>query len=83
MITTQPVSKTVTVGKTPKFTVSVTGTKPLEYQWRKNGVTIDGATKASYTTPPTTLEDSGALISVAVTNSAGSVTSSNATLTVN
>jgi beta-galactosidase len=82
-ITTEPVSRTVAVGKTPKFTVTATGTKPFTYQWRKNGGNIAGATKVSYTTPPTTLADNGALFSVIVTNSVGSVTSNNATLTVN
>jgi len=55
----------------------------LIYQWRKNGVNIAGATKASYTTPPTTPADNGALFSVVVTNRIGSATSSDATLTVN
>jgi hypothetical protein len=49
----------------------------------KNGGNIAGATKASYTTPPTTIADNGALFAVTVSNSAGSVTSNNATLTVN
>ena len=53
------------------------------YQWLKNGVNIAGATKASYTTPPTTQADNGALFSVVVTNRIGSVTSNDATLTVN
>jgi beta-galactosidase len=48
----------------------------------KNGVNISGATKASYKTPPTTLEDNGALFAVTVSNLAGSVISNNATLTV-
>jgi hypothetical protein len=55
----------------------------LSYQWRKNGVAITGATSASYTTPAETTSDSGALFSVVVTNSVGSITSNNATLTVN
>ena len=81
-ITTQPVDKTVTVGQTAKFRVRATGTKPLRYQWKKNGANIAGATKASYTTPPTTLGDNGALFAVVVSDRAGSVTSNNATLTV-
>jgi hypothetical protein len=81
-ITTQPANKTVTVGKTAKFTVVATGAAPLSYQWKKNGVNIAGATKASYNTPPTTATDNGSLFSVAVSNSAGSVTSNNAILTV-
>src|SRR5438034_1363734 len=82
-ITTQPVDTTVTLGQAAKFTVTATGTKPLSYQWKKNGVNITGATNPSYTTPPTTLADNGSHFAVTVTNSAGSVTSNNATLTVN
>jgi hypothetical protein len=55
----------------------------LRYQWRKNGADIAGATKNSYTTPPAVPEDNGSLFSVVVSNSAGSVTSNDATLTVN
>ncbi|MEO5718447.1 MAG: hypothetical protein ABIR29_07735 [Chthoniobacterales bacterium] len=81
-ITTQPANKTVTVGMTAKFSVTATGTN-LSYQWRKNGVDISGATKASYTTPATVKADSGSLFSVIVSNAAGSVTSNTALLTVN
>jgi len=82
-ITSQPGSQTVTAGQTATFTVSATGTAPLSYQWRKNGANISGATSSSYTTPATTTADSGSTFSVVVTNSAGSATSNNATLTVN
>src|SRR5947207_1781600 len=81
-ITTQPANKTVNVGQTAKFSVTATGTTPLQYQWMKNGVNITGATKASYTTPPTTAADNGSLFAVTVSNAAGSVTSNNAMLTV-
>jgi hypothetical protein len=81
-ITTQPMSQTVASGTTATFSVTATGTAPLSYQWRKNGTAISGATSAAYTTPATTTADSGALFSVVVSNSAGSVTSGNATLTV-
>jgi hypothetical protein len=82
-ITTQPVSQTVTAGQTATFTVVAAGTAPLSYQWRKNGVNIAGATVANYTTPTTTTSDSGSTFSVVVTNTAGTVTSAVATLTVN
>jgi hypothetical protein len=82
-ITTQPANQTVTVGQTASFSVVASGTAPLSYQWRKNGTNISGATSASYTTPATVMADNGALFSVVVSNSAGSVTSNNATLTVN
>jgi hypothetical protein len=81
-ITSQPQDKTVSIGKSVKFTVTATGTKTLTYQWMKNGVNIAGATKASYTIPPASSEDNGALFSVVVTNSYGSATSTSAKLTV-
>jgi hypothetical protein len=82
-ITAQPAGKSVTAGKTAKFTVTVSGTRPVSYQWKKNGVNIPGATKSSYTTPATTKADNGSVFSVAATNIAGSVTSNGAILTVN
>ena len=81
-ISTQPASLTVTAGQTATFTVAASGTAPLSYQWQKNGADIAGATAASYTTPATTSADSGATFNVVIENSAGTVTSSTATLTV-
>src|SRR6266851_4362091 len=82
-ITTQPANQTVTAGQTASFSVVVSGTAPLNYQWQKNGADIAGATSSSYTTPVTTTSDSGEMFRVMVSNSAGSVTSNSATLTVN
>src|SRR6266446_7989658 len=81
-ITTQPANATVTVGQTAAFSVGAAGTAPLNYQWRKNSANISGATAASYTTPATTSGDNGAKFDVVVSNSAGSMTSGAATLTV-
>src|SRR6266403_41121 len=82
-ITTQPASQTVTAGQTTSFSVAATGTAPLTYQWQKNSVAIGGATSSSYTPPATTSSDNGTLFTVVVSNTAGSVTSNAATLTVN
>src|SRR5467141_3701908 len=82
-ITTQPGNQTVTAGQTATFTVVAAGTAPLSYQWQKNGVNIAGATSTSYTTPVTTTADSGSTFDVVVSNTAGTVTSAAATLTVN
>jgi hypothetical protein len=79
---TRPASITVPLGQTATFSVSATGTGTTSYQWFKNGVTINGATSSSYTTPPTVAGDTGSLFTVTVTNSAGSVTSLPGTLTV-
>jgi len=81
-ITSQPASVTVDAGRTASFSVAASSSAALSYQWRRNGSNISGATAANYTTPATTSADNGANYSVVVTNSAGSVTSSNATLTV-
>jgi len=82
-ITTQPANQTVTAGQTASFSVAATGTAPLSYQWQKNGANIAGAISAGYMTPATTTADSGSTFAVVVTNTAGTVTSSLATLTVN
>lgn len=82
-ITTQPANQTVTAGQMATFTVVAAGTTPLSYQWQKNGLNIAGATLASYTTAATTVSDSGSTFDVVVSNTAGTVTSTAATLTVN
>ncbi len=82
-ITAQPANQTVTAGQTATFSVAASGTAPLTYQWQKNGSDITSATAASYTTPVTTTADSGALFRVVVSNTAGSMTSNSAMLTVN
>ena len=78
----QPVSVTVPVGQTATFSVTATGTGNLTFQWYKNGVLVPGANSSSYTTPATVAGDTGSLFTVIVSNSAGSVTSGPATLTV-
>jgi hypothetical protein len=82
-ITTQPASQTIASGKAATFTVAASGTAPMTYQWRLNGTNINGATSSNYTTPSETTANSGSQFSVAVSNSAGNVTSSTAVLTVN
>jgi hypothetical protein len=82
-ISAQPASKSVTAGQTATFSVTASGTGTMTYLWYKNGVSIGGATSASYTTPATALADNGALFNVTVSSATGSVTSSSAVLTVN
>lgn len=81
-ITTQPANAAGTVGSTVTFTVVASGTDPLTYQWQKNGAAVSGATAASYATPALQIGDDGAMFAVVVTNSAGTVTSSSAKLSV-
>ena len=79
--TTQPVGKTIATGSTVVFTTSATGSPAPTYQWRQNGVAISGATLANLVLVGTTAGQAGVYTCVA-TNSAGAVTSSGATLTV-
>ena len=87
-IDTQPASQTVTKGNTATFTVAATG-ENLSYQWQQsinsgsNWMDISGANVATYTTAATTTSMSGYQYRCVVSNSAGSVTSKVATLTVN
>lgn len=81
VINVQPTAQSVPMGLPATFAVSTAG-ESLQYQWMKNGAAIAGANNPVYTTPATTFADGGASFTVAVTNSAGTVTSSAATLTV-
>jgi sugar lactone lactonase YvrE len=82
-ITAPPVAAVVTEGSGVTFSVSATGTAPLAYQWKRDGVDIAGATASTYMLAAATLADNGAAFSVTVSNSAGSVNSAAALLTVN
>ncbi len=47
-IVTHPAPAIIAHGQTHVFCVTVDGTEPFEYQWRKNGVNIVGATANCY-----------------------------------
>jgi len=80
IIETQPRSQTVTVGSSVTFSVVASGTN-LKYQWYKDGETISGATSSGYTINPVKSSDAGNY-TVSISNSAGSVTSNPAILTI-
>ncbi len=81
-ILTQPADTVVGTGQKATFTVVAAGSPVLQYQWRKNGTDLPGATANSYTTPVTTLADDFSLFSVRIKNSAGTTLSDNARLRV-
>jgi hypothetical protein len=81
-ITSQPTNQTVTAGGTATFTVAADGTPPLNYQWRWNGTNLAGATGTALTLSNVQSAQAGSY-AVRVTNTFGSVLSSNAVLTVN
>ena len=81
-IITQPASQSVAMGQSVTFVVAASGTSPLTYQWRKNGVNIASGLSASYSTPPAASTDNAAKFTVVVSNSVGNATSNVALLTV-
>ena len=81
-ITSQPMDAAIIVAQTATFSVAATGTGPLSYAWYKNGAAIAGATSSVYTTPAAVATDNAAQFTALVSNAAGSVTSSAATLSV-
>ncbi len=81
-ITQQPGPQMVFLGMPATFSVTATGTNPISYQWFRNSVLISGATSSSYTIAATTNQDDFALFYVVVSNSVGTLTSTNAQLRV-
>ena len=79
-ITLAPQSASVTWGQSITLRVEASGSD-LTYQWRRNGVTLKGATGSSLQVVVTSTDD-GAQYTVIVSNSAGQVESTAATLTV-
>jgi hypothetical protein len=80
-IITQPASLAVLAGSNATFAATAAGTPPLSYQWRFNGTNLAGATSTSLTLANVQPAQAGNY-SVRVTNTFGSVISSNALLTV-
>ncbi len=81
-ITSHPASQTVTEGAGVTFNAAADGTPAPTLQWQFNGSPIGGATGTSYSIGSVNAGNAGTYTVVA-TNSAGSVTSNGATLTVN
>jgi uncharacterized protein (TIGR02145 family) len=81
-IITQPSTQTVSAGQTVTFSVVVTGSTPITYQWQKDGANISGATSSSYSIANPFAANAGSY-SVVASNSVGSVTSNTANLTFN
>jgi hypothetical protein len=81
-IQTQPQSQAVTAGNSVQFSVTASGRPATTYQWYFNGSAIAGATGSTLSIASAQSVNAGDY-AVAVTNSSGSVTSGNATLTVN
>jgi hypothetical protein len=81
LITAQPVDQLVSAGDFASFSVVVAVTSGVTFQWAFNGTAIAGAIHDSLLLAAAAAADVGNY-SVTVTNSAGTVTSSPATLTL-
>jgi len=77
----QPSSVSVTTGGTATLLVGIVGSPPTTFQWSKGGVAIPGATSAALVFSPAEPADAGTY-SVVITDPAGFVSSSDATLVV-
>ena len=82
LINRQPGDKSVEKGVDTGFSVAVSGTQPITYQWYYQGDAIDGATSADLNLSNVDSQNSGSY-SVKLTNIAGEATSDSARLTVN
>ncbi len=80
-ITTHPAAQTVAAGGTATFSVVATGSPAPSYEWRFNTTPIAGATAQTYSITGVTAANAGSY-TVRVFNTAGTVTSNAATLTV-
>ncbi len=81
VIVSPPLSQTVTVGQDASFSVTATGTGPLSYQWTLNGTPLSAGASSTLALTNVQINAAGAY-QVVITNAAGSVTSTVATLTV-
>lgn len=84
-VTAQPQAVTVNAFESASFTVGVTGTEPITYQWRRNGTPItDNASAATATLALASVTTADAAdYDCVITNIAGTATSDAAKLTVN
>jgi len=82
-IAEQPQAQVVDEGQAVSFGVKVTGSIPLTFQWRKNGLPIADANSSTFTITSASYEDNGAVYSCHITNGSGSTTTTDALLTVN
>lgn len=80
-IVSQPQAQTVYAGETAAFSVTASGSSPLNYQWSLNQTNLAGATNSAISIANAQTSNAGSY-TVTITNSAGSITSSTALLTL-
>ena len=82
LITAQPVPVTVTVNSSATFSVQFIGADPVMIQWLKDGEIVPAATAQNLTLSGLTLEDSGAVVTVRLSNAEGQITSRAVNITI-
>jgi hypothetical protein len=82
VIATQPLSQNVLPGANFTVSVSATGTGPLRYQWRFNGVNIPNATNSSVSYTGANLDAHAGFYDVTITDNVGVRVSEPATIIV-
>lgn len=80
-ITAQPISVTIPAGSTGTLSVTATSDAALNYQWRKDGQPVDGATSRTLVLANAQPTDAGSYY-VVVSQTTGSATSSTAIVTI-
>jgi len=80
-ITAQPEGKRVVEGRGATLEVGATGSLPLAYQWRKDGLDLPGANSPRLRLDSVTAADTGSY-TVQISNAAGSVLSESAQIEV-
>jgi hypothetical protein len=81
-ITNSPVNATVCEGGSVTLTVTAAGTGPLGYQWKRNGVNVNGATAPTLNLNPITPANAGNYTCL-VSNACSNATSGAAAVVVN
>jgi hypothetical protein len=81
LVTRHPASTTQAVGSTVALVGNISGSLPITYQWKKNGVNVPGASSAVLTLSNVFFTDAASYMLYA-TNSIGFTSTTAATLTV-
>jgi len=81
-IESNPVNQSINVGGSATFTTEILGDEPILYKWYVNGIEQTGSESNQLTLNNVPLNLNNAKIKVVATNHFGSITSSEATLTV-
>lgn len=83
-VSMNPSNVSTTLGGSATFSISVNGTSPFTYQWRKSGVNLFGATSSSLTIGSVQLSDNNSIFDCVIKNCNGqdSIISQSASLAV-